>query len=518
MNNDEVNLTELKVEEAENLYSSSNSDLLFTVDEAIEVVGFGWFQWKVLFLTGAIWAADAMEIMFISFIIPVLREHWSLEAPWDSMIGVLIFTGMFFGAFWWSYLADRNGRRSVVIIINFLVAVFGTLSALSPNLGWMLFFRTITGIGIGGSVVSYTLFAEYCPSSSRGWALIMEQAFFSFGAFLSVLLAWMTLSNIDKEIAWRWYIGLSALPSWLLVLSYRYIPESARYYSASGQLEKAKLLLRKIFKDNSKTWPEGELTVAGSKETSKGKVCDLFVPAYRRTTCIMLSNFFCATFCYYGICFISERLFHSGNLYTSMISTTLAELPAIFIAVIFIDRTGRKAMMYLCWFAFGVLTLGILLLSPSETNDSNQETFDIVLVFLSRCSVSMLFLVLFVYFSEYYPTVIRSTALGFGSSLGRIAGMITTVVAEDLSLVIALAIYSLLGFLSFALTLMLPQDTTGLKMRDYVDREHKEMSRYKRSSDVVGEEKDGNDIEVLQSGMRGKLQQFRAHAFNSKKN
>lgn len=74
----------------------------FTVNRAIDVVGFGRFQWKVLFLTGAIWSADAMEIMFIAFIIPVLRDYWNLKAPWDSMIGVMIFVGMFIGAFGWS--------------------------------------------------------------------------------------------------------------------------------------------------------------------------------------------------------------------------------------------------------------------------------------------------------------------------------------------------------------------------------------------------------------------------------
>jgi len=117
------------------------------------------------------------------------------------MIGVLIFTGMFLGAFCWSWVADRKGRRNVVIIANLLIAVFGTLSALSPNLVWMLFFRTITGIGIGGSVVSYTLFAEYCPTSTRGWALVIEQGCFTFGALLSVIFAWATLTNIDKEVA-----------------------------------------------------------------------------------------------------------------------------------------------------------------------------------------------------------------------------------------------------------------------------------------------------------------------------
>jgi len=72
---------EMENPEPEKRQSPTRNGQQFTVDQAIESLGFGWFQWKVLFMTGAIWASDAMEIMFISFIIPVLRDHWSLEAP-----------------------------------------------------------------------------------------------------------------------------------------------------------------------------------------------------------------------------------------------------------------------------------------------------------------------------------------------------------------------------------------------------------------------------------------------------
>lgn len=378
----------------------------------------------------------------------------------------------------------------------------------------MLFLRTVTGLGIGGSVVSYTLFAEYCPTSSRGWALVMEQGFFSFGALFSVLLAWVTLTNIDKEVAWRWYIGFSALPSWFLVLCYHLIPESVRYYAANGHIEETKQLLNKISLDNQKSLPEGELFINCSKVKSKANFCDLFVPAYRWTSIIMLINFFCTTFCYYGICFISERLFQAGDLYLSMFCTSISELPAIFLAVMFIDRTGRKRMMNICWLVFGVLCLVIMLLIASHPSDSNRKTVEVILIFFARCCVTMLFVVVHVYFAEYYPTVIRSLALGFGSFLGRIAGMITTVVSEDLSLTHALFIYTVLGYFALVLTLMLPQDTTGLKMRDFVDRSEVEMTRYSRNSENGSEEQMGEDVEELHLGMKGKLQQLKAYTFS----
>jgi len=159
-----------------------------------------------------------------------------------------------------------------------------------------------------------------------------------------------------------------------------------------------------------------------------------------------------------------------------------------------------------------------MLLLPSETTNSEQRKLVVAFVFFARCSVTMLFLVVFVYFSEYYPTVIRSTAIGFGSSLGRIAGMITTLVAEDIKLDIAMVVYAVLGFLSFSLTLTLPQDTTGLKLRDHVDRGDIEMSSYSRNT-VDGEEEQNQDkVKQLHSGIKGKLQQMKAYTFNPWKN
>jgi len=262
------------------------------------------------------------------------------------------------------------------------------------------------------------------------------------------------------------------------------------------------------------TYPNGELLASSSMNTSPGKVCDLFVPAYCCTSVIMLNNFFCASFCYYGICFISERLFKAGDLFLSMFFTTISEIPAIVLAVMFIDFTGRRGMMNICWCFFGVFSLLILVLLPGDTTGSEERTFIVIFVFLTRLSVYMLFLVLFVYFSEYYPTVIRSTALGFGSSLGRIAGMITTVVAEDISLESAMIVYAGIGFFSFVMTLILPQDTTGQKMRDHVDRSVTEVNSY--SSNLVhdNEEFTENNVKELHNGIKGKLQRLKAYTYN----
>lgn len=424
------------------------------------------------------------------------------------MVGVLVFTGMFFGAFGWARLADIKGRRNIVIVTNIIVAVFGTLTAFAPNIYWLLFFRVIVGVGIAGSAVSYTLFAEYCPNSSRGKALMLQEGFWSGGALLSVLFAWITLGNMNENIGWRWYIGLSSIPCWVMVMSYSFIPESARYYSANGQRVEAEKMIRLVFKQNGKPYPQRELVVSNWEEANCGNTLDLFRYSYRTTSAILLSCFFATTFCYYGICFVSERLFKEGTLFFSMFITTLSEVPGIFLGAALLDRMGRKGMMTTCWFFFTVTTMIITLNPPSASTGDIQRAFDLVLIFVGRCAASTQSMVIYVYFSEYYPTIIRTTALGIGSSLGRIGGITTSIVAADFNLVTAMMTYSLLGGFSFFITIMLPQDTTGGEMKDQLDKSDCDMSWYSRHKN----EGEGDEVRELSSGIKGKFQQYKAHA------
>jgi len=152
----------------------------------------------------------------------------------------------------------------------------------------------------------------------------------------------------------------------------------------------------------------------------------------------------------------------------------------------------------------------LIMLFPPGGTGRVHTVLDVAFVFVARCAVIIVFLVIFVYFSEYYPTVIRSTALGVGSGLGRIAGMITTVVSEDLNIVVAMMIYCLIGYFSFFLTLLLPQDTTGLKMKDEVNRSDIEMSWYHWYRRKSEETKSDDVVQELHGGIKGQLQQLRA--------
>ncbi|XP_037120830.1 synaptic vesicle 2-related protein isoform X4 [Syngnathus acus] len=83
----------------------------FTLDEALDALGFGMFQWKLLFLTGFSWVADAMEMMILSILGPQLHCDWSLEGYKVALVTSVVFAGMGFSSSFWGNLSDKHGRK-----------------------------------------------------------------------------------------------------------------------------------------------------------------------------------------------------------------------------------------------------------------------------------------------------------------------------------------------------------------------------------------------------------------------
>src|ERR671918_64842 len=81
-----------------------------TIDEAIEQIGVGRFQWRLLAVNGFTWAADAMEVLMIGFLVGPVSAAFGIQPAQAAQIAVATFAGMFLGAWLWGLVADRIGR------------------------------------------------------------------------------------------------------------------------------------------------------------------------------------------------------------------------------------------------------------------------------------------------------------------------------------------------------------------------------------------------------------------------
>ncbi|MBN1147500.1 MAG: MFS transporter [Anaerolineales bacterium] len=432
-----------------------------TYDEAIDQIGFGRFQRKLLWICGLGWAADAMEVLLIAFALPVIGQEWNLSNAQKGLLGTAIFLGMLAGAWGWGWLSDRIGRRTGFISTVAIDSVFGLLSALSPSFAWLVVLRAATGFGVGGTLpVDYSIFAEYLPSKKRGHYLVLLESFWALGTIAAAGLAWLVVPSLG----WRWLLGLSALPGLLIFIVRRHVPESPRYLLVSGQEKQARAVLEQVARENGVQLPQGELIPP--PPTPRGRVRDLWRPRLARTTLLLWLIWFTISLGYYGVFTWLPSYFRLKGMellpvYQNTFLLALAQIPGYFSAAYLVERIGRRRTLSFYMIASGLFTylFGLATSMP----------------FVVGMAVWMSFFALgawgalYAYTPEAYPTTLRTTGMGAASGMTRIAGAIAPSLGAalmGLSLIVPLTVYALAYVLGGLAAIALPLETRQRPLED----------------------------------------------------
>lgn len=408
-----------------------------TIDEVIEEIGLGRFQYKLLAICGVGWAADAMEVIIIAFVIPAVIREWSLTSGQAGFIGTAIFLGMLAGAWFWGTISDYVGRKLGFELTVLVDSVFGFLSALSPSYIWLVLLRALTGFGVGGTLpVDYSIFSEYLPRRERGRYLVLLESFWAFGTIVAAGLAWL----IVPHVGWRALLAISAVPGFIIYFIRRYVPESPRYLLIEGREAEARQVLQQVARENGATLEIGRLQV--QKRGEGITVPALWKSPFARTTLMLWIAWFCISLGYYGT-FIwlpnifVERGFSFLKTYQNVFILALAQLPGYFSAAYLVERWGRKMTLAVYLLLSGLFTYLFAVVSGLSV--------------IVGAAVLMSFFtlgawgVLYAYTPELYPTEVRATGMGAASGMTRIAGAIAPTLGAFLlpiSLVAALTLYA----------------------------------------------------------------------------
>jgi hypothetical protein len=124
--------------------------ITITVDEAIERLGMGLFQCVILTAAGLCFAADAMQVLMLSFLSQVLRIEWHLSDQDTASITSILFFGAIFGTLTLGPLADKIGRKPVFLLAASIISCFGTATALVTDYRALLATLFVVGWGVGG--------------------------------------------------------------------------------------------------------------------------------------------------------------------------------------------------------------------------------------------------------------------------------------------------------------------------------------------------------------------------------
>lgn len=388
-----------------------------SMDEALDRAGTGAFQRRLIGIFGLVWTADAMQVLAVGFTAASIAATFGLTVPQALQTGTLFFLGMLIGAVAFGRLADKVGRRQVLIVTVACDALFGTLSIFAPDFTSLLVLRFLTGVAVGGTLpVDYAMMAEFLPAKSRGRWLVALEGFWAIGTLIVALAAWAA-SVAGVADPWRYIFAVTALPA-LLGLTLRFfVPESPLYLLRSGRAGEAKAIVNKMLALHGKTalLPSDEIVAA--PQVSEG----MFSEPLRRRSLLILTIWFLVSISYYGVfTWMPAKLAGDGfgfvRGYGFLVFVALAQLPGYALAAYGVEAWGRRPTLI----GFCLLSaLGCLLfvVSPSD-----------MLVGASLLIMSFALLgtwgALYAYTPELYPTASRATGMGSAGAMARLGGLL----------------------------------------------------------------------------------------------
>lgn len=408
-----------------------------TLGEVMEHFGFGWFQMKMFICVGLLILADGMEMLAIGFISRPLEKQWSISKVDMGYVGATVFLGMMIGSTLGGGIADKTGRRGLLLASSALLAIFGMASAFSPNVYVLGTLRGTMGIAVGAAIPSGVgICTEFCPPRRRGFYIVLFSTFFSVGEAAVSGLAAITLKNDMDGNGWRLLLGWAAVPAFLVwPMAFFMLPESPHYLLITGQREELRTLLAQIARDNSITDYTSYLDPAIHKEDDvRGAYTLLFSPGLRWITIPNFISWFTMSYVFYGSSFVIPNVKENAPLSDAYVTTAMAslfEIPACLLGAFLIEMSlGRRGTLigFMCGSGIAFFAAGFM---KGDKNDSETTEFRVMFV-LGRCMVAAAYTIIYPYTAEMFPTNVRITGVGAGSACSRIGGITTPIVSQGL--------------------------------------------------------------------------------------
>lgn len=364
--------------------------------------------WKYVFIASLGGFLFGFETAVISGAEKIIQELWHLNSFWHGFTVSISLIGTIFGAIAAAKPAQKYGRKRVlqVVAVMYLFSAIGC--GLSFNWYMFLFFRFLGGLSVGvSSVVGPLYISEIAPAKLRGRMTGMFQIMIVSGIFIAFLTNYL-FANFGDD-AWRYMLGIMAIPSLAFLLLLNTIPFSPRWLALNNRREEAK----KVFDDLGQAYEETLNT-----ENAGSEKVPLFQAKYRKPIiyAVLLAVFNQFTGIN-AILYYAPRIFEMAGF-----SRELAFLQPIFIGgtnllftligMSIIDKYGRKKLLLsgaVGMFIFLVLTAFGL------KGGASEFLLFYIIGFIASFALSQ-GAVIWVFISEIFPNAVRAQGTSLGST------------------------------------------------------------------------------------------------------
>jgi SP family sugar:H+ symporter-like MFS transporter len=400
------------------------------------------------------------------------------------------------GAFLAGNLADRFGRRFILIISAIVFTFSGWGTGIAHNSIEFIIYRLLAGFGVGAaSVLAPAYISEVAPAKLRGTLSSIQQIAIItglFAAFLSnYLIAKVAGGSIQVWLlgyeAWRWMFWVEIIPAALFFFALLLIPESPRYLVATGKKEKAISVLKRLMGGSAEEkYKEISDTIAVDHRPSLKDIFDpkggirpivwfgIGLAAFQQFVGINI------IFYYGAVLWQSAGFTESDSLFINVISS-VCSIAACVVATFTIDRVGRKPLLLIGSVGMAI-TLGVMaavFVTSAQASGSQLHLAGASgIIALVAANLYVIFFnfswgpVMWVMLGEMFPNQLRGSGLavsGLSQWLSNFAITMTfPIMLTGIGLGPSYGIYALCAVISFFFVLKLGHETKGVELEKMV--------------------------------------------------
>ncbi|CAD5110086.1 MFS transporter [Zestomonas carbonaria] len=376
-------------------------------------------QFRVLILCFLVVVLDGFDTAAIGYIAPELIQDWGIERGQLAPAFAAGLFGMLVGSFAFGPVADRKGRK-IVLLISLLIVALGTLACvLAPSIEVLTVLRFFTGIGLGGVLPnSITLCSEYAPARRRMLLVTLSYSGFTLGLALGGWVAGILL----PLVGWKGLLVFGGVaPLLLLPVLYVALPESTCFMANKpAHTEKLRAILTRI--SGRRDWEGVTLVGDTSQREVRSPAAALFAEGQASRTLLLWLTFFCCLFVFYLLTSWLPTILRSSGYGTAETSNIAAMIPfggviGGIVMALLMDRIGaHRVLPPLCLFAAIALAL---------TGTQLGSGFGLLLmVFLVGFTLTGALNNLSILAATLYPTHARATGVSWALSAGRAGSII----------------------------------------------------------------------------------------------
>ncbi|WP_416062686.1 MFS transporter [Rhodococcus indonesiensis] len=375
-------------------------------------------QKRVLVLCLGLAILDGIDAQLIGFVIPAMSADWGLSPASFGFTLALSTGAMVVGSLLFGPLADRYGRRRIIIVCTVVFAVFTLATALVTSMTALIVLRVIAGLGLGGVTPNLiAMVSEYSPARIRATMVTVTVAGMSLGGFLGGFAA----AFLIPEFGWQaLFVVGGVLPLILTAVVIRWLPESVKFLVAGGRTEEAARIVDKIAARERVT--ATSRFVQDTSAATKSPVGALFQGGRAVDTVLLWGVFVINFLVIYFLLSWMPTLFGEGgrSASTALLAASLFNLGGMTGALTFgriTDRIGNGFVVVMAGYTLGAVCTALVAMLLGS------GWVLLVAVFFVGFGMSGSSAGIIAIAAAVYPVAVRATGVGWAMGIGRIGSI-----------------------------------------------------------------------------------------------